>query len=85
MISIDYYFKVKVSYQYRISSKDTFKTDTTEYEIIIKNTNSASYDDIRDEICDLARSLNKEEYGDLPHYEYVGLEICEKKTIYIKK
>ena len=85
MLSITYYFKIKDTYKYKIFTSDAFKTDTAEYEIVITNTKNASFNDIELECCDTARQLCKDEYGDLPHYEYAGLDICEKKIIYIKK
>lgn len=85
MINVNYYFKIRVAYKYKIFASDTSKTDTAEYEIVLNNTKNISYNDIESEACDIARELCKEGYGDLPHYEYAGLAICEKKTIYLKK
>lgn len=81
MIDVNYYFKTKVTYKYKVFASDNFKTDTVEYEIVLSNIKS----DLYNEASNIAQKLCKDEYGDLPHYEYVGLEICEKKTIYIKK
>lgn len=85
MVDVSYYFKIKVTYKYKVFASDNFKTDIAEYEIVIKNRKDALFCDIEAECCDTAIQLCKDEYGDLPHYEYAGLEICEKKTIYIKK
>lgn len=85
MLNITYYFKIKVTYKYKVFTSDAFKTDTAEYEIAIKNRENALFCDIEAEGCDTAKQLCKDEYGDLPHYEYVKLNILEKKTIYIKK
>lgn len=85
MISVNYYFKIRVAYKYKIFASATSKTDTTEYEIVLNNIKNVSYSDIENEACNTAKQLCKEEYGNLPHYEYAGLAICEKKIIYIKK
>ena len=80
MINVSYYFKVRVTYKYKIFASDTFKTDTAEYEIVLNNIKSDSYS----EANAVAKKLCEEEYGDLPYYKYVGLDVCEKKIIHIK-
>lgn len=84
MIKISYYFKIKVTYHYKISTSDIDKTDSAEYEIILNNKNKISYDDATDEAWELATTLNKQEFGDLPHYVCDKLSIIQKKIIYIK-
>lgn len=81
MIDVSYYFKIRVTYKYKVFTSDNFKTDTAEYEIVLSNIKG----DLYSEAATTAKELCKNEYGDLPHYEYAGLDICEKKTIYIKK
>lgn len=85
MISVSYYFKIRIVYKYKIFATDNFKIDSSEYEIIVTRNKNISFSDITNEVFNTAKELNKEECGDLPHYEYAGWTIIEKRIIYIKK
>lgn len=74
MITKKYYFKIKVSYSYKLfDGCDEIKTSNI-YNIVSNSLIEAG---------NTAKYLNQEEYGNLFCYKCISITVIEKQNIYI--